>query len=103
MPPLTNRSTIQSNSESIVCTQATPTWQLRTSQYLNNYLKTGVVPNVSYSDMSAISVGGVEDCLFLDVQVPRKIFDGSKKDRKLSPVLVWIHGKHPKSYIAAKY
>ncbi|KAJ5687979.1 hypothetical protein N7536_010598 [Penicillium majusculum] len=92
MPPLTNRSTIQSNSESIACTQATPTWQLRTSQYLNNYLKTGIVPNVSYSDMSAISVGGVEDCLFLDVQVPHKIFDGSKKDRKLSPVLVWIHG-----------
>ncbi|KAF7516741.1 hypothetical protein PCG10_001946 [Penicillium crustosum] len=92
MPPLTNRSTIQSNSESISCTQATPTWQLRTSQYLNDYLKTGIVPNVSYSDMSAISAGGVEDCLFLDVQVPRKIFDSPKKDRKLSPVLVWIHG-----------
>ncbi|KAJ5419497.1 uncharacterized protein N7487_003047 [Penicillium crustosum] len=91
MPPLTNRSTIQSNSESISCTQATPTWQLRTSQYLNDYLKTGIVPNVSYSDMSAISAGGVEDCLFLDVQVPRKIFDSPKKDRKLSPVLVWIH------------
>lgn len=65
-------------------------------------MKTGNVPNVSYSDLSAISSGGVEDCLFLDVQVPRKILDSPGKDRKLSPVLVWIHGKHPKFYIGAK-
>ncbi|CAG8069175.1 unnamed protein product [Penicillium salamii] len=92
MPPLTNRSAIQSNSASISCAQATTGWQLRTSEYTNNYLKTGIVPNVSYSDLSAISAGGVEDCLFLDVQVPHKIFDKHTRDGKLSPVLVWIHG-----------
>ncbi|KGO47623.1 Carboxylesterase, type B [Penicillium expansum] len=81
-----------SNAESITCAQGAATWQIRTSQYLNNYMKTGNVPNVSYSDLSAISSGGVEDCLFLDVQVPRKILDSPGKDRKLSPVLVWIHG-----------
>ncbi|KAJ6187121.1 hypothetical protein N7519_002029 [Penicillium mononematosum] len=92
VPPLTNRSAIQSNAESITCAQATPSWQMRTSQYTNDYLKTGNVPNVSYSGLTAISAGGVEDCLFLDVQVPRKIFDNAKTDKKLSPVLVWIHG-----------
>ncbi|KAK6219144.1 hypothetical protein LQW54_002393 [Pestalotiopsis sp. IQ-011] len=40
-----------------------------------------------------------EDCLFLDVHVPKKILVGSKQDFQLSgqpsggaPVLVWIHG-----------
>ncbi|KAI3172927.1 hypothetical protein DTO046C5_3274 [Penicillium roqueforti] len=43
-------------------------------------------------DLSAISAGGEEDCLFSDVQVPRKIFNNCQKNRRLLPVLVWIHG-----------
>ena len=32
-----------------------------------------------------------EDCLFLDVVVPQKIFEGAGKG-KGAPVLVWIYG-----------
>lgn len=95
VPPKTNRSAVLSNSKSITCVQGASSWQLRTSQYTNDYLKTGDIPNVSYSDMSAISAGGVEDCLFLDVQVPRKVFNNGREKRRLAPVLVWIHGKSP--------
>jgi carboxylesterase type B len=34
---------------------------------------------------------GSEDCLFLDVNVPKKVFDGRSK-KKGAPVLVWIYG-----------
>jgi carboxylesterase type B len=32
----------------------------------------------------------MEDCLFLNVVVPRRIFEG--KEKKKFPVVVWIHG-----------
>ena len=33
--------------------------------------------------------GGHEDCLFLDLTIPRKVFENPQKK---VPVLVWIHG-----------
>lgn len=32
-----------------------------------------------------------EDCLFLDVLVPKKVFDKARNEKKV-PVLVWIYG-----------
>jgi hypothetical protein len=93
VPPQTNRSVIQSNAQSIECAQGSASWQIRTSKYISNYLKTGNIPNVTYSDLSTFVSGGVEDCLFLDVMAPRTVFHSALANGTLAPVLVWIHGK----------
>lgn len=92
MSPQRNRSAVQSNSQSITCPQGSPTWQIRTANYTNEYLQTGKLPNVSYSGLSAFVSGGEEDCLFLDVSTPRKAFNAARTNGTLVPVLVWIHG-----------
>lgn len=33
---------------------------------------------------------GVEDCLFLDLTVPEKVFKWDRKEKV--PVLIWVHG-----------
>ncbi|KAI9037166.1 uncharacterized protein KD926_000814 [Aspergillus affinis] len=43
-------------------------------------------------DLSTFVSGGVEDCLFLDVMAPRKVFQRALANGTLAPVLVWIHG-----------
>ncbi|KAL2859569.1 Alpha/Beta hydrolase protein [Aspergillus pseudodeflectus] len=89
--PKKNRTSIQRNSQVITCPQGTPTWQIRTSSSLNAYLDTGVVPNISYSNLTTMLRSGQEDCLFLDVFAPKTVFDNVESGRQL-PVLVWIHG-----------
>jgi carboxylesterase type B len=91
VPPNKNRTSIQSNSQVITCPQGTPTWQIRTSSSLNTYLDTGVVPHISYSNLTTMLQSGQEDCLFLDVFAPRSVFDNVDSGRQV-PVLVWIHG-----------
>lgn len=63
---------------------------------IKKYLERGIIPDVSYSNLSAFTPGGVEDCLFLDVVTPRAIFDQKLEQKRdpvsLKPVLVWIHG-----------
>ncbi|KAL4928350.1 Alpha/Beta hydrolase protein [Aspergillus undulatus] len=91
-PPRTNRSLIQSNSGPITCPQATPSWQIRTSPGVNEYLGSGIIPNISYAGLSSLVKSGQEDCLFLDVVVPKDVFDGIDSGGVKVPVLVWIHG-----------
>jgi acetyl esterase/lipase len=33
-----------------------------------------------------------EDCLFLDVLVPKAVFDNRQSNKGLAPVMVWIYG-----------
>ena len=75
-----------------MCAQGAPTWQIKTSLQLNEYLTTGKIPYVSYDDLTTLVAGGSEDCLFLDVYTPKDIFDGTSGRDNLAPVLVWIHG-----------
>ncbi|KAL2782935.1 Alpha/Beta hydrolase protein [Aspergillus keveii] len=89
--PHENRAAIQSNPDVITCPQGTPTWQIRTSSQISGYLDTGIVPNVSFANLTSLVQTGQEDCLFLDVLVPKKVFDHVKNGSKV-PVLVWIHG-----------
>jgi carboxylesterase type B len=48
-------------------------------------------PVFNISQIPPINGEETEDCLFLDVVVPRKIFD-SRSSSKGAPVLVWIDG-----------
>lgn len=76
-----------------MCPQAAPAWQLEAASFLPKYL-TGN-PNASLdANVTAAPARDpreTEDCLFLDIAVPQKIFD-NRGNGSGAPVLVWIHG-----------
>lgn len=80
-----------------------PIWETVEQSFLLSYFynKTFTLStNISsYSyEPAAQDPRTTEDCLFLDVVVPKKVFDSTKKKRPsrlgqgLAPVLVWIYG-----------
>ena len=87
----------QSGGESIICPQAPSAWEVFAQQFLPSYLQ-GQPSNLTIDDLNAInasltldnipppSTGTTEDCLFLDLAVPKTVFD--KESDKLAPVLV---------------
>lgn len=86
-----------------VCPQARPAWQPIAAQFAPAYLA-GQPFNSSAAEASIVAAAGAprsaderttEDCLFLDVVVPERVFSrGSSSSRpgKGAPVLVWIYG-----------
>lgn len=81
-----------------MCPQASPGWLLTAAQFVPAYL-TGQPFNASASSSGSGSSTTLppqdprttEDCLFLDVAVPEKIFN-AKGTGTGAPVLVWIYG-----------
>jgi carboxylesterase type B len=85
-----------------ICPQASPLWSDIQQAFLLTYFNNQ--PFTLSTNISAMTYKSAkpdprttEDCLFLDVVVPKKIFDRTKckdgKSRKnLAPVLVWIYG-----------
>ncbi|KAF2214415.1 hypothetical protein CERZMDRAFT_110727 [Cercospora zeae-maydis SCOH1-5] len=100
LPPLQNRSVIETGETDRICPQSNPAWLLTAEIFIPAYLegKRNFTPadfNTSSgsSSLPAQDPRTTEDCLFLDVQVPKDIFDSAdKKDSKGAPVLVWIYG-----------
>ena len=96
-------ATVQNGSNDRVCYSAGPAWFNTAVQFLPAYL-TGQVDafyeaqkNGSGPPLQAPKPDPreTEDCLFLDVVAPKKIFDARRKyaPRKGgAAVLVWIHG-----------
>ena len=86
-----------------ICPQATPAWEAIAGQFVPKYL-TGQSFNLSAAQASITQASGSappqdprtsEDCLYLDVVVPEKVFTKATKNVKASsgaPVLVWIYG-----------
>uniref|UniRef100_A0A8H7K424 Carboxylic ester hydrolase n=1 Tax=Bionectria ochroleuca TaxID=29856 RepID=A0A8H7K424_BIOOC len=95
-PPLTNRNEIQNGSQPRTCPQGVAGWQARafgpigaftngkpfTLEAWEQAIQNSSIPPIDFNKASS------EDCLFLDVHVPKKIF----KSKCGAPVLVWIHG-----------
>jgi carboxylesterase type B len=80
LPPPENRSAgIQDGSYGNVCPQAYPKW-LATALKVNN---------VSYYNGIGNGQTESEDCLFLDVFVPEKVFTNAELPK---PVLIWLYG-----------
>lgn len=77
LPPR-NRTGIQDVAD-VVCPQAYPKW-----------LTTGAVTPFTPADIPPVDPRTSEDCLFLDVLLPKALW--KKRRRTRSPVLVWIHG-----------
>ncbi|KAJ5260869.1 hypothetical protein N7524_008502 [Penicillium chrysogenum] len=101
--PKQNREHIQNGSVGKICPQAAPLWSTNVQPaFLLSYFY-----NQSFSQSTNISSYGykaaeqdprtTEDCLFLDVVVPKDIFERTKNKtatsrKNLAPVLVWIYG-----------
>ncbi|KAJ5758315.1 uncharacterized protein N7511_007009 [Penicillium nucicola] len=100
--PTENREHVQNGSVGRVCPQATPLWSSQgAALFVLGYLEgqsVSVPSNVSAFQYKPAKQDPrtTEDCLFLDVVVPKKIFDrGQNKTarrKNLAPVLVWIYG-----------
>lgn len=96
-----SRSAVETGMVGRICPQASPAWELIAAKFLPAFL-TG--QNFSLSDaISSINSSSTsqtpaqdprttEDCLFLDVLVPEKIFESAGKNDSGAPVLVWIYG-----------
>ncbi|KAI9674702.1 MAG: hypothetical protein M1817_001605 [Caeruleum heppii] len=97
-----NRS-VQTGEQGRICYQAAPAWSLLAARFLPAYT-TGnqsaldafyqTAPNATRVPLSSIPPADpreTEDCLFLDVAVPKPIYD-NKDNGPGAPVLVWIFG-----------
>lgn len=82
-PPLDRRS-VQDGSLGFICPQAPPLWFDQGQKDLGDLAK--VIPDAPSSQAES------EDCLFLDVIVPTKLFERRGSKRGLAPVLFNIHG-----------
>ena len=96
--PVSNRSIVQNGTPDRICPQANPAWLLVADEFLSLYLAGQTQFNASSFNTST-STGMLppqdprttEDCLFLDVVVPKSIFDKAGKGYGAA-VLVWIYG-----------
>lgn len=90
-PPLMNRSVIENGLSGGTCTQAFAVWYL-----CGKALLSGAIQSPASCNSSLIQPPDPteqEDCLFLDVIVPKSIFSAAG-DKKIdgAPVMVWIYG-----------
>ncbi|KAE8350345.1 Alpha/Beta hydrolase protein [Aspergillus coremiiformis] len=102
LPPKVNRSEVQTGAAGRVCPQATPIW----SRYIMPQFLKSYFTNSSFNASLDISSYPVplqqdprisEDCLFLDVVVPQKVFDRARgkspvPKENLAPVIVYFYG-----------
>ncbi|KAH6674973.1 Alpha/Beta hydrolase protein [Halenospora varia] len=95
--PQVNRTTINNGETDVVCPQAEPAWLDTAVQFITGTSFVNVTP-IDYSNYNPgpIKAGTTEDCLFLDVLVPKQVYNSHTFDtNKISggaPVIVWIHG-----------
>ncbi|KAF7595443.1 hypothetical protein BBP40_006065 [Aspergillus hancockii] len=102
MPPRVNRSRVQTGVVGRVCPQATPIWSKFImphflKSYFTNSTFSAPVDVYAYSDTPSQDPRISEDCLFLDVVVPQKVFNRAQcktpvPKEKLAPVIVYFYG-----------
>jgi carboxylesterase type B len=103
VPPRGRSTEVNKGAVGSICPQANPLWLL-IAQNFTTSLASGVSFNASaafvkyeailanlQSFASKPDPRTTEDCLFLDVMVPKEVFENKKKD-KGAAVLVWIYG-----------
>jgi carboxylesterase type B len=81
--PETNRTSIDQGTVGRICPQSTPRWVLESVEFVTN--QTQGLP------FSPMDPRVTEDCLFLDVVVSQKAFEGANYGSG-APVMLWIHG-----------
>lgn len=101
--PRQNRTHIQDGSVGRMCPQASPIWEddiepafLLSLMEGTNFNQSTNISSYPYVPQK-MDPRTTEDCLFLDVVVPKKIFDRAQNKtfvprKALAPVLVWVYG-----------
>lgn len=106
LPPLEDRENVQDGSNGFNCPAANPAWISFARSWIPDYVlsqqfnDTGAMAELNKLNSSSNPMSEPpmdpkqnEDCLFLDVMAPQKVFDGrDDKDAKKAPVMVWIYG-----------
>ena len=102
VPPRNRSRIIDQGKVGRVCPQASPAWEPLSSLALQAYFAGQSVNASLFHDALESSLSRPpppqdprvsEDCLFLNIIVPQKVFEQAAPHRKpLAPVLVWIHG-----------
>ncbi|CAK4029274.1 Hypothetical predicted protein [Lecanosticta acicola] len=96
--PVTNRSSVQTGGSQWACPQAVPKWQSIPSQFFPQY-ENGTT-NFTQGEFQETDpptspqyARETEDCLFLDLYVPRSVYQNAAKPGAPSiPVVVQIYG-----------
>ena len=99
-PPRTNRSTVNDGQDGRICPQAVPQWSKERPLFLQAYYEgMGNVSSFTNAVPPGINITGVapgprdprtnEDCLFLEVIVPKTVYHSSTSR---APVFVWTFG-----------
>ena len=101
VPVTTKSKTVQTGSVDVICPQALPAWFALTTSFIPAYLS-GKPYNYEAAVAALANSSGAapamdprtnEDCLFLDVMVPKQVFDqASNSSCSRAPVMVWIYG-----------
>lgn len=109
IPHQTKRSVINIGSLECVCPQSNPFWLAVGGRWLSHYENSTTFPFEQTSETLLTSKYSAmvlpepedprisEDCLYLDVMVPQKIFDGApnptrSKNSSGASLFVWIYG-----------
>ncbi|KAK4939887.1 hypothetical protein LTR66_014965, partial [Elasticomyces elasticus] len=94
LKPLFNRSTVNKGDKGAICPQAFPIWYLRMLAELKN--DTVALTKAADNPTSLIPPPDPreqEDCLFLDVLVPKEVLRNRYNDSyQGAPVMVWFYG-----------
>jgi hypothetical protein len=94
--PKVDRTTVQTGEKAVTCPSAPVWWGDVANRFVSAYLQ-GIPfippPRPQYSDdqLTQQPNSSTEDCLFLDVFSPKKVFDDAGKVTG-APVMVWLHG-----------
>lgn len=94
--PAVDRSSVQTGQQSRICPQASPDWNAIAAQFVPRYLAGEHQFNSSSFQPATGSLippdnRTTEDCLFLDVYVPKTIFNNASHGPG-APVVIWIYG-----------
>ncbi|KAJ4859597.1 carboxylesterase family domain-containing protein [Trichoderma breve] len=99
IPPKGVKKTIQDGSIGKICPQTSPNWTITAIQFATAWA-TNQLSSFNYTEAEKIANSTpqttdprtTEDCLVLDVIVPKAVLDKKKSHGKKAPVLVWIYG-----------
>ncbi|KAM6477064.1 alpha/beta-hydrolase [Trichoderma sp. SZMC 28011] len=99
IPPKGVQKTIQDGSIGKICPQQSPNWTITAIQFATAWA-TNQLPSFNFTEAEEIANSTpqttdprtTEDCLVLDVIVPKAVLDKKKSHGKKAPVLVWIYG-----------
>lgn len=102
IPPRGSSSSVDNGGIGRICPTALPAWLDIGVPFLGAYIDgrpfNFTAANETFAVKKTTTVAPqdpriTEDCLFLDVMVPRKTFDSAKVNNSTgSPILVWIYG-----------